>query len=36
MTGEQPENGLVKMAEALNSYGSYFDHPNWGSFDVPH
>lgn len=32
--GEQPEDGLLKMAEALNSYGEYFNHPNWKSFDV--
>jgi len=36
VSGEQPENGLVKMAEALNSYGLHFDHPNWGNFDVSH
>lgn len=34
--GEQPEDGVLKMAEALNSYGEYFNHPNWESFDVAH
>ncbi|MCX5565805.1 hypothetical protein [Alcaligenes phenolicus] len=33
---EQPEDGLIKMAQALNGYGSYFEHPNWKSFDVSH
>ncbi|WP_368640413.1 hypothetical protein ABRZ04_04105 [Castellaniella ginsengisoli] len=36
VSGEQPEDGLIKMAQALNSYGSYFNHPNWESFDVSH
>ncbi|PLC49405.1 hypothetical protein CR159_13850 [Pollutimonas subterranea] len=36
VSGEQPEEGLIKMAQALNSYGSYFDHPNWKNFDVSH
>lgn len=36
MSGEKPEKGLVKMAEALNSYGSYFDHPNWQELDISH
>src|SRR3546814_18275377 len=36
VSGEQPEDGLIKMAQALNSYGSYFDHPNWKNFDVSH
>lgn len=36
VSGEEPENGLVKMAEALNSYGSYFDHPQWRSLDISH
>ena len=36
VSGEQPEDGLVKMAQALNSYGSYFDHPDWRDFDVSH
>ncbi len=36
VSGEQPEDGLIKMAEALNSYGVYFDHPQWESFDVSH
>lgn len=34
--GQEPEAGLVKMAEALNNYGTYFDHPNWKSFDLAH
>lgn len=34
VSDEQPEDGLVKMAQALNSYGSYFDHPNWENFDL--
>lgn len=36
VSDEQPEDGLVKMAQALNSYGSYFDHPNWENFDLSH
>lgn len=36
VSGEQPEDGLIKMAQALNSYGAYFDHPNWQAFDVSH
>lgn len=33
---EQPENGLIKMAEALNNYGVHFDHPQWKNLDVSH
>lgn len=36
VSGEQPEKGLVKMAQALNSYGEYFNHPNWKNFDIAH
>jgi hypothetical protein len=34
VSGEQPEEGLIKMAHALNSYGSHFDHPNWQGFNI--
>lgn len=36
VSGQQPEVGLRKMAQALNSYGSYFDHPQWKDLDVSH
>lgn len=36
VSGEQPEDGLIKMAQALNSYGSHFDHPNWEGFNISH
>ncbi|MER1941602.1 hypothetical protein ABS755_12965 [Castellaniella sp. FW104-16D08] len=36
VSGSQPEQGLVKMAQSLNEYGKYFNHPNWQHFDVSH
>jgi len=36
VAGEQPEEGLLKMAQALNGYGSYFNHPDWKGFDISH
>ncbi|WP_236748547.1 hypothetical protein [Acidovorax carolinensis] len=28
--------GVVKVAEALNTYGSHFDHAGWKSVQLPH
>jgi len=36
VTSERPEVGLVKIAQALNNYGSYFDHPNWKDIEITH
>lgn len=36
VSGKQAEEGLIMMAQALNSYGSHFDHPNWESFNISH
>ncbi|TAN30332.1 MAG: hypothetical protein EPN31_03485 [Castellaniella sp.] len=36
VAGEQPETGLIKIAQALNSYGTYFDHPDWKAINVAH
>lgn len=27
--GARPQEGLVQVATALNTYGRYFDHPGW-------
>ena len=29
-------SGLVGIAEALNTYGAYFDHSGWQSIGLPH
>ncbi len=38
--GKQPEqqraSGVVKVAQALNSYGKHFDHGGWQSIKLPH
>jgi hypothetical protein len=36
VSGEEPEAGLKKLAQALNEYGSHFNHPNWAAIDVAH
>lgn len=28
--------GVVAIAQSLNSYGKYFDHPDWKSIKLPH
>ncbi|MDD2713556.1 MAG: hypothetical protein PHU77_11625 [Simplicispira sp.] len=28
--------GVVKMAQTLNTYGRYFDHPGWKATPLPH
>lgn len=33
--GTQPEQGLAKIGQALNSYGSHFDHPGWEAIELP-
>lgn len=30
-----PQQGLVQVATALNTYGRYFDHPRWKSIADP-
>lgn len=34
--GEKREAGLVKIAQALNGYGDFFDHPGWKAIDLTH
>ncbi len=38
--GQQGEgeraSGVVKMAQALNTYGQYFEHAGWKAIAVPH
>lgn len=29
-------DGMVKIAQALNVYGKYFDHPGWQPVKLPH
>ena len=36
VSDKQAEEGLIAMAQALNSYGSHFDHPNWENFNISH
>lgn len=33
---EKPGGGLVKLAQALNGYGTHFNHPGWAAIDVSH
>ena len=34
--GQPRAAGVVLLAEALNRYGAYFDHPGWQDIPVPH
>lgn len=34
--GKQRAAGVVKMAQALNAYGQYFEHPDWQAIKLPH
>lgn len=35
--GEQERaSGVVKVAQALNAYGSHFQHPGWKATELPH
>lgn len=34
--GKQPEDGLIKMTQTLDTYGEHFVHPDWESFDTAH
>lgn len=36
VAGQERAEGLTKMAQALNSYGQYFDHPGWKDLDAVH
>lgn len=36
VAGQERAGGLTKMAQALNSYGMYFDHPGWKDLDAVH
>lgn len=33
---QQPEQGVVGIAQTLNSYGNFFQHDGWQSFDLSH
>lgn len=35
-TGQARAAGVVRLAEALNRYGEYFDHPGWQAIRIPH
>lgn len=39
-SGKEPEQeralGVVKVAQSLNSYGKYFNHPAWKPIALPH
>lgn len=34
--GQPRAMGVVHLAEALNQYGAYFDHPDWQDIRIPH
>ena len=40
MQGKQPSQaramGVVKVSQALNTYGKYFDHKGWRTITLPH
>ena len=29
-------SGVVKVAQAVNAYGKYFDHAGWKAIQMPH
>ncbi|MER1967912.1 hypothetical protein [Castellaniella sp. GW247-6E4] len=34
--GQSRAGGVVGLAQALNRYGEYFDHPGWEDIGIPH
>lgn len=34
--GKKRSTGVVKVAQTLNTYGKYFDHPGWKPVALPH
>lgn len=34
--GTKRSSGVVKVVQTLNTYGKYFDHPNWKPIALPH
>ena len=34
--GKETASGVVKVAQALNMYGKYFDHTGWQPIALPH
>lgn len=34
--GANRASGVVKVVQALNTYGKYFDHPDWTPLALPH
>ncbi len=34
--GKRRSSGVVKVTQALNTYGKYFDHPGWKPIALPH
>jgi hypothetical protein len=34
--GKKRASGVVKVVQALNTYGKYFDHPGWKPVALPH
>ncbi|WP_323018637.1 hypothetical protein [Castellaniella sp.] len=35
-TGQSRASGVVQLAQSLNRYGEYFDHPGWKDISIPH
>lgn len=35
-SGKKRASGVVKVVQALNTYGKYFDHPGWKPVALPH
>ncbi|WP_322999154.1 hypothetical protein [Castellaniella sp.] len=33
--GQSRASGVVQLAQALNRYGEYFDHPGWKNVSIP-
>src|SRR5690606_3806269 len=33
--GQSRASGVVQLAQALNRYGEYFDHPGWQDVSIP-
>ncbi len=33
--GQTRASGVVQLAQALNRYGEYFDHPDWHEIQIP-
>ncbi|MBV2182549.1 MAG: hypothetical protein KUL86_15125 [Castellaniella sp.] len=36
LAGQPRADGVVRLAQALNRYSEYFDHPGWQEVQLPH